>query len=118
MVAAKVNASVSGGPMDGFEQQVLALGYGRREEALVRQTDDVPSDHPFAPEIRRMFAPRAGEAGASAVFLHGGAPLACLVDAAGLPPGRGDRREALRRFCRRLWNQNLATVVLVLGADA
>ncbi|MDP3746349.1 MAG: N-6 DNA methylase [Phenylobacterium sp.] len=104
--------------MDGFEQHILTLGYGRREEALVRRAADVPTDHPFAPEIRRMFAPRPGEAGASAVFMHGGAPLACLVDAADLPVHDGDRREALRRFCRRLWNQNLASLVLVLGADS
>lgn len=103
--------------MDGFDQQVLALGFGRRDDALVRQIADVPADHPFAPEIRRMFAPRSGEARASAVFLHGGAPLACLVDTASLPPDQANRRQALRRFCRRLWNQNLASVVLVLGTD-
>lgn len=103
--------------MDGFEQQVLALGYGRRDDALVRQPADVPADHPFAPEIRRMFNPRDGEAGATAVFLHGGAPLACLVDVARLPADRALRDGALRGLCRRLWNQNLASVVLVLGDD-
>ncbi|CAN5234929.1 N-6 DNA methylase [soil metagenome] len=103
--------------MRSFEQQIITLGYGRRDGALLRNAQDIPADHPFAPEIRRMFAPRDAEAGATAVFMHGGAPLACLVDADSLPTEPGPRELAVRLFCRRLWNQNLASVVLVLGAD-
>ena len=71
--------------MRSFEQQIITLGYGQRDGALLRNAQDIPADHPFAPEIRRMFAPRDAEAGATAVFMHGGAPLACLVDADSLP---------------------------------
>lgn len=103
--------------MDGFEQVLHALGYGRHDEALVRRTSGVTPDHPFAPEIRSMFTPRDGVA-ASAVFLIGDAPVACLLDAAELPTDAGLRQVALRRFCERLWNQNLVSVVLSLGPAA
>ncbi|WP_187331207.1 MULTISPECIES: N-6 DNA methylase [unclassified Mesorhizobium] len=62
-----------------------------------------------------MFTPRDGVA-ASAVFLVGDAPVACLLDAAELPVEIGPRQLTLRRFCERLWNQNLVSVVLLLGA--
>lgn len=103
--------------MGVFEQQIVTLGYGRRDDALLRSGGDISADHPFAPEIRRMFSPPADEAGASAVFMHGGGPLACLVDADQLPTDPAALELAVRRFCRRLWNQNLVSVVLVLGSD-
>lgn len=103
--------------MRSFEEQVVMLGYGRSDGALLRDARAVTADHPFAAEIRRMFTPREDEAGATAVFMHGGAPLACLIDAGELPAEAADRELAVRRFCRRLWNQNLASVVLVMDAD-
>lgn len=100
--------------MDGFEQALHVLGYSRHDRALVHRASDVEQNHPFGPEIRSMFAPRGGVA-ASAVFFIGDMPVACLLDAAELPTDAGLRQATVRRFCERLWNQNLVSVVLSLG---
>lgn len=64
----------------------------------------------YAAEIEEMLAPDRG-IGASAVFCVGEQPTICFIDATTLAQPREQRVEQIRQ---RVWNQNLASVVLVL----
>ncbi len=55
----------------------------------------------------------AGDVGASAVLCIDRVPTVCLVDAAHLSGTKQAQISQVRRFCERLWNQNLARIVLV-----
>lgn len=65
---------------------------------------------PYASEIEEMLAPDRG-IGASAVFCVDEQPTVCFIDATTLTQVREYRIEQIRR---KVWNQNLASVVLVL----
>jgi hypothetical protein len=68
---------------------------------------------PYASEIEEMLAVDRG-IGASAVFCVGEQPAICFIDGATLGKGRDQRIETIRQ---KVWNQNLASVVLVLEED-
>jgi hypothetical protein len=82
--------------------------------ALLASADHVPPDHPFATEVSAMFDAK-GDVGASAVLCIDRVPTVCLVDAAQLSDNKESQTAQVRRFCERLWNQNLARIVLVAG---
>ncbi|WP_181168851.1 N-6 DNA methylase [Mesorhizobium sp. B2-4-17] len=92
------------------------LGYDRVEGAFVVDGSDAVNAHPFAPELRAIFSSERGPAG-DAVFCIDRVPTVCLLDQRRLSPDAGTRREEMRAFCERLWNQNLARVVLVADPE-
>lgn len=92
------------------------LGYGRVAGAFVVHGSDAVDIHPFAPELRAIFSSERGPAGA-AVFCIDRVPTVCLLDQRQLSPNASERREEMRAFCERLWNQNLARVVLVVDEE-
>jgi len=92
------------------------LGYGLVADEFVRDREPVVDAHPFAPELRSIFRPASGLAG-GAVFCVDRVPTVCLVDQSALSTDADVRRNQIRAFCERLWNQNLARVVLVTDAD-
>src|SRR3954449_2003689 len=96
---------------------VTDLGYDRVTGAFVREGSPQIDLHPFAPELRSIFAPERGPAG-MAVFCIDQVPTVCLLDQSRLSIERGARRAQVREFCERLWNQNLARVVLVTGEQS
>ena len=67
----------------------------------------------YAAEIEEILAPDRG-IGASAVFCVGEQPTICFIDSSTLAQAREHRIEQIRQ---RVWNQNLATVVLVLDPE-
>ncbi|ULJ74475.1 HsdM family class I SAM-dependent methyltransferase [Rhizobium gallicum] len=64
----------------------------------------------YAAEIEEMLAPDRG-IGAAAVFCVGDQPTICFVDATTL---KGDSAHRVEQIRQKIWNQNLASVVLVL----
>ncbi|WP_186057090.1 HsdM family class I SAM-dependent methyltransferase [Burkholderia gladioli] len=64
----------------------------------------------YATEIEEMLAPDGG-IGAAAVFCVEEQPTVCFIDATTLSQAREQRIEQIRQ---RVWNQNLASVVVVL----
>jgi hypothetical protein len=69
---------------------------------------------PYASEIEEMLAPDRG-IGASAVFCVGELPTVCFIDAATLT---GDAEQRIEQIRQKVWNQNLASVVLVVDPTA
>jgi hypothetical protein len=92
------------------------LGYDRVSGALVRNGDAAVDVHPFAPELRAIFDPEMG-LGSGSVLCVDRVPTVCLVDQAQLSADPDMRRKEMRDFCERLWNQNLARVVLVTDPE-
>ena len=92
------------------------LGYARVSGAMVREGDPSVDLHPFAPELRAIFETNGGSS-CDAVVCIDRVPTVCLVDCERLSTDAGERRHQLRAFCERLWNQNLARVVMVTNAD-
>src|SRR5947209_5584939 len=95
---------------------VAELGYERVSDDFVRGGADAIDVHPFAPELRAIFGPSSGPGG-GAVFCIDRVPTVCLVDQRALSADDGLRRSQMRDFCERLWNQNLARVVLVTNPE-
>jgi hypothetical protein len=96
---------------------VVELGYDRVEGAFLSGDGAAVDLHPFAPELRAILNPIRGIT-AQAVFCLDRVPTVCLVDQQQLSTDPNDRRREMREFCERLWNQNLARVVLVADAYA
>ncbi len=92
------------------------LGYDRVSGALVRNGDTAVDLHPFAPELRAIFDPETGP-GSGGVFCIDRVPTVCLIEQAQLSDDPDLRRKEMRDFCERLWNQNLARVVLVTDPE-
>jgi N-6 DNA Methylase len=95
--------------VDGW---IGSLGYNEVPGALLSKDKPVPLDHPFASEIEAMFNV-ADDVGASAVLCIDRVPTVCLLDAEHLSGTKQAQTSQVRRFCERLWNQNLARIVLV-----
>lgn len=91
---------------------VADFGYAEIDGAMVRGTDDSVGFHPFAPELRAIFSSDRGLS-CDAVFCVDRVPTVCLIDEQRLSADSGERQRQIRVFCERLWNQNLARVVLV-----
>lgn len=92
------------------------LGYDRVAGAFIVDGSNAVDVHPFAPELRAIFSPGRGPAGA-AVFCIDHVPTVCLLAQRQLSAHEGKRREEMRAFCERLWNQNLARIVIVADAE-
>ncbi|MGO3934207.1 N-6 DNA methylase [Rhodopseudomonas pseudopalustris] len=102
--------------MSTVERWTRDLGYGEVPGALLADANQVSADHPFATEVVGMFD-AAGDVGASAVLCIDRVPTVCLVDSAQLKGDENAQANQIRRFCERLWNQNLARIVLVAADD-
>jgi hypothetical protein len=89
------------------------LGYDRVAGGFVRPGDAEIDAHPFAPEIRAILREADDGVSAGAVFCIDQVPTVCLVDEQALSVEQDERRAQVRRLCERLWNQNLARIVLV-----
>ena len=94
--------------MKHFEQWLADLGYNQFPDELLLANSDVGT-RAYAAEIEEMFASEPG-INASAVFCVSDHPTVCLVDGTSLSADRERRIEQVRQ---KIWNQNLATVVLV-----
>lgn len=103
--------------MTRFEAWTKHLGYDQVPGALIGDASAVRPDHPFATEVSAMFD-AAGDIGATGVLCIDRVPTVCLIDAAHLAGDNEARSAQVRRFCERLWNQNLARIVLVAEDEA
>lgn len=88
------------------------LGYAAEPAVLHRRGEDVPEVHPYALEIKSLLKPD-GVIRAQAVFEVEGVPTVVFV---------GDTDEpltaaALDEIRKRIWNQNLATVVIEIKGE-
>ena len=85
------------------------LGYTDEPRFLHRRGDVVPSTHPYALEIHTLLK-HDGSIRARAVFDVEGVPTIVFLDDGGHQHGTEWR--ALDEARKRIWNQNLATVVI------
>jgi len=92
------------------------LGYSLMGNDFIRD-GAIVDEHPFAPELRSIFRPERGAAG-EAVLCLDQVPTVCLVAKQSLSDDPSARKEEVREFCERLWNQNLIRTVLVAGIDS
>lgn len=99
--------------MTGLERWLSELAYTDFSEDLFRAGDSA-GVRPYAAEIDDMLAP-GGAIGASAVFCVGEQPAICFIDAEQVEDGLEQRIEQIRQ---KVWNQNLASVVLVVSDEA
>jgi hypothetical protein len=95
--------------VNSVERWIGDLGYGEVPGTLLERADDVPADHPFVSEVEAMFN-GSTDVGASAILCIDRVPTVCLVDAAKLTGPQQAQTDQIRRFCERLWNQNLARI--------
>lgn len=103
--------------MNSVDRWTRDLGYDAVPGVTIRRADGCSADQPFATEIRSLFAadhPVCAEAFACIDEV----PTIALVDRLSLPDDPDESRAAVRGFCERLWNQNLARIVLVTDLDA
>lgn len=98
--------------MSKVDRWIGGLGYNEVPGALLSKDMPIPADHPFASEVEAMFS-GTDDIGASAVLCIDRVPTVCLVDAANVNGTKQAQANQIRRFCERLWNQNLARIVLV-----
>ena len=89
------------------------LGYTDEPQFLHLRGDVVPSAHPYALEIHALLK-HDGSVRARAVFDVEGVPTIVFLD--------GDRKgdaetQALNEARKRIWNQNLATIVIHVQGD-
>jgi hypothetical protein len=89
------------------------LGYAAEPAVLHRRGDNVPEIHPYALEIKSLLKPD-GAIQAQAVFDVEGVPTVVFV-------GDGDEpltAAALDEIRKRIWNQNLATIVIEIKGES
>lgn len=98
--------------MSKVEQWLEQLGYASEPESLHRAGREVDGNHPYALEIRSLLS-KDGVVRAKAVFDVEGVPTVVFVGGDGhlLTP------EQLDDARKRIWNQNLATVVVDVRGD-
>ena len=89
------------------------LGYFDEPQLLHRSGDTVPPIHPYALEIRALLKPD-GSVCARAVFDVEGVPTIVFLDG---DTQSGAPRQALDDARQRIWNQNLATIVIHIRGD-
>lgn len=99
--------------MTVLDNWLSALSYTDFGEDLFR-VGESPCIRPYAAEIDEMLAPSSG-IGASAVFCVGDQPTICFLDGTCLEENAEKRVEQIRQ---KIWNQNLASVVLVVDEEA
>lgn len=88
------------------------LGYDNPALALHRAAGAAHRQHRYGPELDALLDPR-GPIRAQAVFDIEGVPTVCFLNDDGLLVD-ADRLDAIRR---QVWNQNLISLILVLGKD-
>ena len=88
------------------------LGYSAEPDLLHLRGDAVPDTHPYALEIKTLLKPD-GAVRAQAVFDVEGVPTVVFVGQDGAPLSSAD----LDKARQRIWNQNLATIVIELKGD-
>jgi hypothetical protein len=101
--------SVNMTPVDRWLQDLAYLDF---PDELLRAGQSAGTRQ-YAAEIEELLAPDRG-IGAAAVFCVGEQPTVCFIDASTLVAPREWRVEQIRQ---RVWNQNLASVVLVLDRE-
>lgn len=99
--------------MTAIESWLSDLAYTDFPDELFR-AGTTAGARPYASEIEEMLAPERG-IGASAVFCVGEIPTVCFIDADTLSDDVEGRVEQIRQ---KVWNQNLASVVLVVSAQS
>jgi N-6 DNA Methylase len=72
-----------------------------------------PGLHPYSSEIDRLLDPQGGIRGA-AVFCIDETPVVCFVDDAALPQINKERKARITQMRQKIWNQNLASVLIVV----
>ena len=92
------------------DQWLEKLGYDNGSPSLHRAGDDVRSQHRYGPELD-VLLDIDGPIRAHAVFDVDGVPTVCFFKDEGLL-GDGARLDEIRR---RIWNQNLVSIILILG---
>ena len=96
---------------DTLSRWLDSLGYASAGASLHRIGPRVPEEHPYAVEIDALLSPH-GEIQAQAVFDVEGVPTVCFLgDEDGDLLAQSLRLDAIRR---RIWNQNLISIVLVV----
>jgi hypothetical protein len=98
--------------MTQLDKWIQGLAYTDFPEELIRADESVGS-RPYASEIEEMLANDRGIA-ASAIFCVDKLPTICVIDASTFADDRAARIEQIRQ---RVWNQSLASVVLVIDPD-
>lgn len=88
------------------------LGYAAEPDVLHLYGEAVPETHPYALEIKTLLKPD-GAICAQAVFDVEGVPTVVFVGQNGTPLSSADLDEARQR----IWNQNLATIVIEIKGD-
>ncbi|RUW53762.1 MAG: DNA methylase [Mesorhizobium sp.] len=83
------------------------LGYSAEASSLHRSVDDVPRLHPYARELSALLDP-AGAIRAQAVFAVDGTPTVVFVGQSGNPLSKME----IDGIRKRIWNQNLASIVV------
>lgn len=96
-----------------LEQWLSRLGYASEPESLHRAGHAVAGNHPYALEIRNLLR-SDGVVRAKAVFDVEGVPTVVFVGGDGNPL----TTEQLDDARKRIWNQNLATVVIDVHGDS
>ena len=95
------------------ERWLDELGYADEPELLHRRGDAVPPRHPYALEIHALLQ-HDGSVRARAVFDVEGVPTIVVLDG-DIHGGVAER--ALDGARKRIWNQNLATIVIHIQGD-
>lgn len=98
--------------MTALDSWLIKLAYTDFSEDLFRVGDSA-GVRPYAAEIDEMLAPDGG-IGASAVFCFGDQPTICFLDAQII---KGDVEKRVEQIRQRIWNQNLASIVLVVDEE-
>lgn len=88
------------------------LGYSAEPDVLHLRNDAVPETHPYALEIKTLLKPD-GAVRAHAVFDVEGVPTVVFVAEDGAPLTNAE----LDKTRQRIWNQNLATIVIEIKGD-
>jgi hypothetical protein len=89
------------------------LGYAEEPAVLHMRGEDIPESHPYALEIKALLRPE-GAIRAQAVFDVEGIPtVVFVVDETGIPLST-DALEAIRK---RVWNQNLVSIVIEISGE-
>lgn len=89
-----------------------SLGYAAEPALLHTRSEDVSEAHPYALEIKALLKPD-GAVRAHAVFDVEGVPTVVFVG----EDGEALNTRALDEARKRIWNQNLATVVIEVRGD-
>lgn len=108
----KLEKKVAPVTMAAIQNWLEKLGYAAEPDVLHRRNDAVPESHPYALEIKTLLKPD-GVIRAQAVFDVEGVPTVVFVGDDDEPLTPHDLDDARKR----IWNQNLATVVIEVKGD-